>query len=52
MQQVREQGAWEAWVEFFLQGITHSAQQACLTIDKINALFAYDIAMVNTLGRA
>jgi len=52
LQQVRENGAWEAWLEFFLQGIAYSAKQACVTIEKINILFTRDMLMINGLGKA
>jgi Fic family protein len=51
LQNVREHGMWEAWIEFFLQGVTHSAQQACSTIEKINALFAHDSQQIEALGK-
>ena len=28
VQEVREQGAWEAWLEFFLQGVATTAGEA------------------------
>jgi Fic family protein len=52
LQQVREHGRWETWLEFFLQGITVTAQQASSTIQKINTLFAKDMAMIESLGKA
>src|SRR3990172_850585 len=52
LQQVRENGTWEAWFEFFLQGVSYSAQQALLTIEKINTLFAHDMAEIEGLGKA
>jgi Fic family protein len=52
LQQVRENGAWEAWLEFFLQGVAHSAKQACMTIEKINHLFAQDMLLIDALGKA
>lgn len=52
LQQVRENGAWEAWLEFFLQGVTYSAKQACMTIEKINILFEADMHLINNLGKA
>jgi Fic family protein len=52
LQQVRENGTWETWLEFFLQGVTHAAQQALLTIEKINKLFARDEAKIEDLGKA
>lgn len=52
LQQVREHGTWETWLEFFLQGIAVTAQQASLTIQKINLLFAKDMALIESLGKA
>ncbi len=52
LQQVRENGTWETWLEFFLQGVTHTAQQVLLTIGKINRLFAADEAKIEELGKA
>jgi len=52
LQQVRENGAWEAWLEFFLQGVATTAQQACLTIEKVNDLFIEDIKKIESLGKA
>jgi Fic family protein len=52
LQQVRINGAWETWLEFFLQGITKTAQQALHTIIAVNKLFAEDFTKVNALGRA
>lgn len=42
LQEVREHGAWEAWLEFFLQGVTETAQQAFATATRIVDLFARD----------
>lgn len=52
LQQVREHGTWETWLEFFLQGVTTTAKQALATIEKVNALFEYDMQYINTLGKA
>jgi len=52
LQQVRENGTWEVWLEFFLQGVTHTAQQALATIEKINKLFDSDAAQIEQLGKA
>jgi Fic family protein len=52
LQEVREKGAWERWLAFFLEGVTLSAQQATQTAHTINALFETDTAKINTLGRA
>ncbi len=52
LQEVRTQGNWETWLEFFLEGVTTSAKQALLTSKEINTLFAHDFAQLQTLGRA
>lgn len=52
LQEVRMHGNWEAWLEFFLNGITKSAQQAIETTQKINKVFVKDLAKINTLGRS
>ena len=52
LQQVRENGTWETWLEFFLQGVTSTAKQASSTIEKINGLFEKDMLMIDALGKA
>lgn len=52
LQEVRLHGAWETWLEFFLEGISLSAKQANQTTIDINNLFDQDIAKIATLGRA
>ncbi len=52
LQEVREQGDWEKWLVFFLEGVTASATQALETAGKINRLFQEDEAQLETLGRA
>ena len=52
LQEVRENGTWETWLEFFLEGIYQSAKQATATIFNINNLFAADMAKITSLGRA
>lgn len=42
LQEVRERGAWEAWLEFFLDGIAETADQAFDTANRIAALLAQD----------
>jgi len=51
LQEVREHGAWEAWLEFFLTGVVESAQQGIETARKILNLFEEDRAKVETLKR-
>ena len=52
LQEVRTHGTWEVWLEFFLNGVVESSQQAIKTIKDINRLFEEDVAKLNTLGRA
>ena len=51
-QQVRERGAFETWLEFFLEGVSHSAKQALRTAEEINQLFKDDLKKIESLGRA
>ncbi|MEB3286788.1 MAG: Fic family protein [Vampirovibrionales bacterium] len=52
LQEVREAGAWEAWLEFFLTGVVDSAQQGYETAQKIVQLFEADQRKIETLKRA
>jgi Fic family protein len=40
LQEVRERGAWEAWLEFFLDGVADTANQAFETANRIAALLS------------
>ena len=42
LQEVREQGAWEAWLEFFLTGVADTANQAFDAATRIVELFKDD----------
>ncbi|UUX51845.1 Fic family protein [Nisaea acidiphila] len=42
LQEVRERGAWEAWIEFFLDGVIEIANQAFETATGIDELFRTD----------
>lgn len=42
LQEVRERGAWEAWLEFFLDGVAETANQAFETTNRIASLLAKD----------
>ena len=42
LQEVRERGAWEAWLEFFLDGIAETANQAFAAAGRIVDLFRRD----------
>lgn len=52
LQEVRSQGTWETWLEFFLEGIHTSAKKAMKTAWQINSLFEEDSKKIASLGRA
>ncbi|WP_126444243.1 Fic family protein [Sulfuricystis multivorans] len=49
---VRQSGDWEAWLDFFLDGVAETATGAVDTAHRLLALFAADAAQVQILGRA
>ncbi|WP_297904344.1 Fic family protein, partial [Metallibacterium sp.] len=49
---VRRDGDWEAWVDFFLEGVAQTAAGAVDTAHRLLALFADDAAKARGLGRA
>lgn len=51
LQRVRTEGAWEAWLEFFLNGVIDTSEQATHSAQRILELFAGDRARVEKLGR-
>jgi len=42
LQEVRERGTWEAWLEFFLKGVTETANNAFASAMRIVTLFKQD----------
>ncbi len=52
LQEVRFDGAWEAWMEFFLTGVAETAEQAADTAREVMSLFDHDRAAIAGLGRA
>lgn len=51
LQRVRTEGAWEEWLRFFLDGVTHTAQEAAQTATTILRLFDADRKKIQRLGR-
>lgn len=51
LQQVRLQGDWEAWLQFFLEGVTQVSQQAVETSRELIGLFERDRDRIRDLGR-
>lgn len=52
LQQVREKGDWEAWLEFFLEGVTETSEQGVGSARRLIALFDRDKDKISTLKRA
>ena len=52
LQSVRETGDWEAWIHFFLTGVTETANQATETAQAIVKLFAKDRLALEHSGMA
>jgi Fic family protein len=52
LMRVRTHGEWDEWIDFFLQGVTDTAQQATQAASEILALFGHDRQKIETLGRA
>jgi len=48
---VRIEGDWEAWLDFFLEGVVHTAQNAVQTAQRLVALFKEDTQKVQRAGR-
>ena len=51
LQEVREQGAWETWIEFFLDGVFSTSDQAVVMIKEMRGLFEADSHRVLSEGR-
>jgi Fic family protein len=50
LQEVRERGAWEAWLEYFLDGVAKTAGQAFVSATRIAALFGSDRDKITASG--
>lgn len=51
LQRIRTEGAWEEWLEFFLEGTAVTAQEAAETATRILDLFSKDREKIQKLGR-
>ena len=51
LQRVRNDGCYEVWLEFFLDGIASSAKQVISTTYQLDSLFKEDFEKINKLGR-
>jgi Fic family protein len=52
LQKVRLEGAWEEWLEFFLQGVVYTAEEASEMAAKLRQLFREDRVRMQGLGKA
>lgn len=52
LQSVRENGNWEDWIEFFLQGVIETSEQATEAAQSIVRLFEEDRTLIETSGRS
>lgn len=52
LDQVREDGDWEAWLDFFLQGVETTASAAVTTALRLVELFRTDASRIQESGRA
>lgn len=52
LQEVRQSGRWEAWMEFFLTGVAETAEQAADTARELMALVEADRLAISQHGRA
>jgi Fic family protein len=52
LQNVRTEGTWEEWLQFFLEGIAQTANQACETAANLLRLFREDSKKIHALGKA
>jgi Fic family protein len=51
LQRIRTEGAWEEWLEFFLEGTAVTAHEAAETATRILDLFSKDRDKIQKLGR-
>jgi len=52
LDRVRTTGDWEAWVDFFLEGVDHTAHSAVQTARRLVALFDTDTRRLQQTGRS
>jgi Fic family protein len=52
LQSVREEGNWEDWIEFFLQGVIETSKQATEAAQSIVRLFEEDRTAIESSGRS
>ena len=51
LSRVRSEGEWEAWLEFFLEGVKQVAEGASSTARRLDTMFGEDRARIESSGR-
>lgn len=51
LQEVRENGSWETWLEFFLEGVRETADEAVATARSISNLLDGDLQKIRASGK-
>jgi len=51
LERVRRDGDWEAWLEFFLEGVRETAEGAVSTAERLAATFQEDRTRIEPMGR-
>jgi Fic family protein len=52
LQETRTRGLWEPWIEFFLEAVQFTAEEACSTAKRIQGVFHRDRMVVRALPRS
>src|SRR5205807_886045 len=52
LQRTRTEGAWEEWLQFFLEGVAEVAELATTTTQEVVRLIETDREQIHDLGRA
>lgn len=52
LDRVRQEGDWEAWLEFFLEGVRQTADGAVATAGRLESMFREDRDRIQARGRA
>lgn len=52
LQKVRMEGDWESWLQFFLEGVKDTAEEAVQTAKTLTKMFEEDRSKIESIGRA
>ncbi len=51
LDRVRREGDWEAWLAFFLEGVSQVSTDAVTTVERLERMFRADRAAIEATGR-